>query len=581
MMLARYIMEQKKQKRLGVFSNIQSVLDDEIPKPQYVQAPEASVDDERKTFENYCENQIKNYMNDYSDFEAPQQENNRETEIWPPPLPPIPDFNIRHTVFTHKSMGTLYHASKSSNKLEVHNERYEFLGDSIVNMMFAIISCEKLPTVTEGDLTAFRRQLISNNTLALWAKIYELDKRLRITPQFVHNNTYVVGGNDQNKDTPKYVADVFEAYVGGLWTFHLNNDGIDAAFKIVKKWFESLSEPFFEAIWKAANLAPPPEVKHITAEKNELKNKSTHKDNNQKLPVKRNVMGLESMNNSINGLIDNRVPNKNAKSILYGKIGNASLKITYELIATDHDSFTVACKIGDEVLAIGKAKTIRDAGCFAAMAVIEDEDIIYKYSMKRELLSSRGRSENQQNFGSDNGNNQEGEDSDDAIIIGVSNCDDHSTKTKSDDCNNDNGDGDDDDDDDDNSVIITEENKSLKNSAETDISLNPKKVDIEKNKDWLEGIASERDLTPETIKKYAEDPVNTLKKFLKPTGKNIEYEYKEKENEWECTLLVDKKIVGTGTGSKKSRARKRASLLALLTNHQELHKSLDTGSSIS
>src|ERR671938_608921 len=70
----------------------------------------------------------------------------------------------------------LTHRSHSA----AHNERLEFLGDSVVNCAVALELYRKFPELTEGELSRLRASLVSQPSLAAIAKRYALGELLRL-----------------------------------------------------------------------------------------------------------------------------------------------------------------------------------------------------------------------------------------------------------------------------------------------------------------------------------------------------------------------------------------------------------------
>jgi len=71
---------------------------------------------------------------------------------------------------THRSMGG------------DHNERLEFLGDSLLGMFIAEALYIQFPKVSEGDLSRMRATLVRGQTLAEIARDFELGDYLRLGP---------------------------------------------------------------------------------------------------------------------------------------------------------------------------------------------------------------------------------------------------------------------------------------------------------------------------------------------------------------------------------------------------------------
>lgn len=64
----------------------------------------------------------------------------------------------------------LTHRSASSK----HNERLEFLGDSILSFVIADALYQRFPRVDEGDMSRMRATLVRGNTLAELGREFEL-----------------------------------------------------------------------------------------------------------------------------------------------------------------------------------------------------------------------------------------------------------------------------------------------------------------------------------------------------------------------------------------------------------------------
>ncbi len=82
--------------------------------------------------------------------------------------------------FTHSELlqQALTHRSASSK----HNERLEFLGDSILSYVIANALYHRFPRVDEGDMSRMRATLVRGNTLAEMAREFDLGECLRLGP---------------------------------------------------------------------------------------------------------------------------------------------------------------------------------------------------------------------------------------------------------------------------------------------------------------------------------------------------------------------------------------------------------------
>lgn len=108
---------------------------------------------------------------------------------------------------------------------ETDNQRLEFLGDSVLNLITAEYLFEKHPDSQEGDLSKLRSQLTHNETLAKIGAELELGA-------FMHFGK----GEDERggRDRPSNLADAVEAVIGAVYI----DSGIIAARKIFRKLFQ-------------------------------------------------------------------------------------------------------------------------------------------------------------------------------------------------------------------------------------------------------------------------------------------------------------------------------------------------------
>src|SRR4051812_15390236 len=77
---------------------------------------------------------------------------------------------------THKSF------SVDENKKVLHNERFEFLGDSILNFIISADLIRKFPQDDEGILSKRRASLVNQTTLAELAKKKSLSQFIQFGP---------------------------------------------------------------------------------------------------------------------------------------------------------------------------------------------------------------------------------------------------------------------------------------------------------------------------------------------------------------------------------------------------------------
>jgi len=127
---------------------------------------------------------------------------------------PFKDQGLLRQALTHRSAGA------------PHNERLEFLGDSIVNLIVAEALFARWPKADEGALTRARAALVCESALAAMARDLELGERLTLGPGEMKS-----GGHRRDS----ILADAFEAVVAAIYL----DAGFEACRARVLPWFEA------------------------------------------------------------------------------------------------------------------------------------------------------------------------------------------------------------------------------------------------------------------------------------------------------------------------------------------------------
>ncbi len=117
----------------------------------------------------------------------------------------------------------LTHRSFSSD----HNERIEFLGDSVLNLAVAGLLYERLGELPEGDLSRARANLVKQETLYQVAVSLGLPELLRLGEGEAKS-----GGQKR----PSILADALEALLGAVYL----DAGFDVASALVRRMFKDV-----------------------------------------------------------------------------------------------------------------------------------------------------------------------------------------------------------------------------------------------------------------------------------------------------------------------------------------------------
>jgi ribonuclease-3 len=96
------------------------------------------------------------------------------------------------------------------------NERLEFLGDAVLELVVTEYLYEQYPTVPEGHLSRARSRLVCRETLAAWARGWNLGGVLRLGAGAEQSGT---------REQDRALANVFEAVVGAVYL----DGGVNAA----------------------------------------------------------------------------------------------------------------------------------------------------------------------------------------------------------------------------------------------------------------------------------------------------------------------------------------------------------------
>jgi ribonuclease-3 len=116
----------------------------------------------------------------------------------------------------------LTHRSANSK----HNERLEFLGDSILSFVIADDLYHRFPKVNEGDMSRMRATLVRGNTLAELGREFDLGEYLKLGPGELKSGGF-------RRDS--ILADAVEAIIGAIY---LDSD-IEMVRRIVLAWYQS------------------------------------------------------------------------------------------------------------------------------------------------------------------------------------------------------------------------------------------------------------------------------------------------------------------------------------------------------
>jgi len=137
------------------------------------------------------------------------------------------DTALFEQAFTHRSY------INESSEVDTHNERLEFLGDAVVELVVTDFLYQKYPDKPEGELTALRAALVRRNTLGKIGQKLNFVDYLRMSKGELSNT---------EKARAVILSNTFEAFVGALYL----DQGIKTACKFLDKFLHPCIKDIIE-----------------------------------------------------------------------------------------------------------------------------------------------------------------------------------------------------------------------------------------------------------------------------------------------------------------------------------------------
>ena len=145
------------------------------------------------------------------------------------------DKRLLEQAFTHRSY---LNENKSAGR--EHNERLEFLGDAVLELVVTEFLYAKYPAKPEGELTAYRAALVNTVSIAGAAAVLNMNDHLLLS-------------RGESRDTGRarqiILANAFEALIGALY--------LDAGYAVAKQFiaeqlFHKTEEVVEKRLWQDA-----------------------------------------------------------------------------------------------------------------------------------------------------------------------------------------------------------------------------------------------------------------------------------------------------------------------------------------
>ena len=123
---------------------------------------------------------------------------------------------------THKS-----YANEKKMDATDHNERYEFLGDAVLELIVSHLLMERFGEHPEGELSKLRAAIVNETQLADLARKIHLGKFL-----FLGKGEEATGGREK----PSLLSDSFEAVLAAIYL----DRGFKKVFGLVEKFYDKV-----------------------------------------------------------------------------------------------------------------------------------------------------------------------------------------------------------------------------------------------------------------------------------------------------------------------------------------------------
>ncbi|MBK4734260.1 ribonuclease III [Noviherbaspirillum pedocola] len=133
--------------------------------------------------------------------------------------------------YTFRDVALLQQALTHRSHSGLHNERLEFLGDSILNCVVASILFDRYSRIDEGDLSRLRANLVKQQSL------YEIAQRLELSHFLRLGEGELKSGGFRR---PSILADTLEALFGAIF--------LDGSFEAARKVIRSLYIPVLDNV---------------------------------------------------------------------------------------------------------------------------------------------------------------------------------------------------------------------------------------------------------------------------------------------------------------------------------------------
>jgi ribonuclease III len=148
-------------------------------------------------------------------------------ELIPVPAPTFEetiDYHFKNKSVLEQALRHSSYVNEQSDADLKDNERLEFLGDAVLNLVVGHLLMKRYPDINEGDLSRMRSNLVNETHLAQLARSIKMGPEIKLGK-----------GEDQTNGREKnsILSDVFEALIAAVYL----DGGFDVVFNFVERTF--------------------------------------------------------------------------------------------------------------------------------------------------------------------------------------------------------------------------------------------------------------------------------------------------------------------------------------------------------
>ena len=118
-----------------------------------------------------------------------------------------------------------------SCKVKYNNERLEFLGDAVLDLIVGEFLYKTFPNTPEGDLSKLRASLVNEEGFERLAKLIDLGKFIQISQAEENNN---------GREKASILANAFEAIIGAIYLESGLEKPREIAIKLIEKAYPKI-----------------------------------------------------------------------------------------------------------------------------------------------------------------------------------------------------------------------------------------------------------------------------------------------------------------------------------------------------